>query len=283
MNHCIENNEYKVDIDYTVDVNLKSFKEEVLDCVYDLYKTHGDITLLFSGGNDSSFLLRTCIELGITPQTISFIFTQNYNSEDIKRAKQFCSSYSLKELEFVNIDGNEIINHINYLTEEEGIVYPQIHGYVMDYFLKTNKGTKYISGMGSEFKQHGLELKFPPMPWMVKANNPDQLFDFTTSRTFLSYVNNKINVDNYKKQTKIYFTENGYPRSNQWYIRDLIYNDCYPDLNLPYKTESDFESSFDKVIKLCEKKYKASPIKDLKPYFFNVDEYFKQKKENNDN
>ena len=57
--------QYNIDIDYSVKDTLKTFKEEVLDELYAQYSLHGNMPVMFSGGMDSTFIVRSLIELGI--------------------------------------------------------------------------------------------------------------------------------------------------------------------------------------------------------------------------
>ena len=272
MHHYIENNEYKIDIDFTVDVNLKSFKEEVLDYVYGLYLLHGNMPLLFSGGNDSVFLMRTLVELGIKPDLVSFTLLPG--EETLPGIKNICARYSLKEPEYIYISKSKVMEHINYTSDVRNLMYPMLHGFVMDYVLSIFKNTKFLTGMGSEFKQYETRVMLPPGPWLVKNNNPGRLFDFTNSRTFLSYVNDNINKLNYNRPMKFIELENKNVKANFWYIRDLIYNNCYPDLNLPPKDGFTLQTTIQEDERIFNKKLKKSSMNNIKPFYFDLNNYF---------
>ena len=197
-NHRIDNNEFKIDIDYSVEANLKPFKEEVLDQVYSLYKVHGNIPVLFSGGNDSTFILRVLLELGITPHLVTFDYDPLYQWKSSNRARDVCKSLSLKEPEFFHLDIKKLIEHSTYLINEKNIAYPMIHAFILDYILSVYKDTKFYSGFGAEFKFDGEKIRIVLGPWLGKQNNPGRLFDFVSSRTFLSYINHPAFVSNYK-------------------------------------------------------------------------------------
>jgi hypothetical protein len=287
MRHYIENGQYNIDIDYSVKKDLKSFKQEVLDYVYNLYEEHGNLPLLFSGGNDSTFILRTLIELGIKPDLHTIVFTRRTDTSFHERIRDVCKAFSCKLPEFTYIDKNEIIKHAEYLIEEKNIGYPMGHGFNIDYFLNKYKDINFMSGMGSEFKCIMGVISLPPGPWIVKCHNPGRIFDFTSSRTFLSYVNNSIFKTEY---TKPVFTKPGLTSlHDKLYIRDLIYNDCYEGLNLPPKASApiaDWDRSKMSNIILTKVRFKIPNMhwSNLKPFEFDVNKYFEitPPKENND-
>ena len=64
-------------------------------------------------------------------------------------------------------------------------------------------------------------------PVLVKQNNPEQLYGFTTDRTFISYFKNKIFIDNYKKPFPLDKILN---IPSPYHVRDLIYMGCYSDI-----------------------------------------------------
>ncbi|CAB5222029.1 hypothetical protein UFOVP242_243 [uncultured Caudovirales phage] len=231
IHNLISINKYEIKLDYTVKDSLKSFKEEVLDELYRVYKLNGDIPLLYSGGMDSTFILRSLQELGISPRIVSFSFTEDNSDFDCELVKAKCKKYDVRPPEFFYIDGNKIQEHVEYLVEERDIAYPMLHGFFMDYFLSVNKDEKYFTGMSGEFKLKSGKIVLPYGPLMVKQNNPDRLFCFTSDRTFLSYFKHKQFIANYKNPNPL--MANG--QEDQWYIRDLIYMDCYPDMEREIK------------------------------------------------
>lgn len=228
MNHqIISINEYKIELDYSVLGTLKSFKEEVLDELHNLNKLHGEMPVLFSGGMDSTFIIRSLMELGLKPKTISFSFSKNNDDYECELVKSKCKKYGLEPPEFFHIDKKAFFDHLDYLLRERDTAYPMLHGFFMDYFLKSNKHGRFYSGINCEFKLMNGKVYMPPGPILVRQNNPGQLYGFATDRTFLSYFKEKIFVDNYKKPFPML---NG-DRVDSWYVRDLIYMDCYPDMD----------------------------------------------------
>jgi hypothetical protein len=230
MQHVVSKGEYKILVDYTVENNLKSFKEEVLNHLYDYYKSN-NMPLLFSGGMDSTFILRALVELGIKPEIITMSFSKKNNDYDCIRAKNLCQQYGVSQPEFIYYKKEAIFKHINELVYDRGIAYPMIHGFYMSYILKLFPQVQFLCGFGSEFKLINDNITIPYGPLLVKLNNPDRLFDFTTSRTFLSYLNHEQFYTNYKKILKLPLIE----RPDAYYVRNLIYQNCYPDIDIEEK------------------------------------------------
>jgi len=281
MHHQIVNiNEYLIRIDYTVEKTLKPFKEEVLDQLYNTYTLNGNMPLLFSGGMDSTFLLRSLLELGIKPRTLTMSFSREHDTYDCNLVRERCRQYGLKDPEFFYIDKEKFFEHINYLLFERSIAYPMLHGFYISYLLSTYSNDKFFTGMGSEFKLYDNLIKMPQGPQLVKQNNPNRLYDFATSRTFLSYLNHERFDNDYKtiaqrlKETKL----------NPFYLRNKIYTDCYNDIITVEKQIPDdgyiqtvFYPKFTPLIK------DSLPLTYLTtPYYFNIDDYFKRKKDKND-
>lgn len=218
-------NEYVVDIDYSVEKDLKSFKEEVLNELYSLHQTHHINDLLFSGGMDSTFILRCLMELGLKPNLHSFVFCDDYDELDIRNIRYRCKKYGFKEPEYFPIKPKEIFEHIEELAKNE-ICYPALHQYYVDYFLKSTS-QKFFTGLGAEYRLENNCLNLHVSPILTKNNNPNRLFDFTNDRTFLAYVNDSILKNNYVKPNP------SCPLGeNIWYVRDLIYQNCYPDIDI---------------------------------------------------
>ena len=226
IHNIISINKYDVQLDLSVKNNLKSFKEEVLDELYRIFKIEGDIPVLFSGGMDSTFILRSLLELGLKPRTVTLSFTKDNSDFDCELAKQKCKKYGLASPEFFYMDDKKFFQHLEHLLEVRDIAYPMLHGFFMDYFLNTNKYDKFYCGMQNEYRLKDNKIYLNPGPYMVKVYNPDRLYNYTTDRTFLSYFKHKQFLNNYKQPQ---------PRlsdgtEDMWYIRDLIYMDCYPDI-----------------------------------------------------
>lgn len=233
QHHIISINEYRIDLDLTVLNDLKPFKEEVLNELYNTHKLHGDVPVLFSGGMDSTFIVRSLIELGIKPKTVSFSFTPNNDDGECLLTLSKCKKYGLEPPEFFYIDHDKFYDHVEYLIDHKNIAYPMLHGFFMDYFLKNNKHSKFYSGISCEYKLKDGKVYMPPGPEMVKNNNPHQLLGFTTDRTFLSYFKHPEFVSNYKKPQKYFSTG----MVDAWYVRDLVYMNCYPDIDRVPKDE----------------------------------------------
>jgi len=192
MFHQIINiNEYIIRIDYTVEKTLKTFKEEVLDQLYSTYKLNGDIPLLFSGGMDSTFLLRSLLELGIKPRTLTMSFSKDHDTHDCNLVRERCKQYGLGDPDFLYIEEDAFFEHVRHLIFDKSIAYPMLHGFYISYILNTYSNVKFFTGMGSEFKLFDNLIKMPVGPQLVKQNNPNRLYDFATSRTFLSYLNHE--------------------------------------------------------------------------------------------
>lgn len=244
---------YEVDLNVSVKDNLKPFKEEVLDELYSIHLKHGDLTLLFSGGMDSTFILRSLKELGINPKIITFSFSPNNDDFESELVKSKCKEYGAQPPDFFYIDKNDFFNHCNSIIESNQLPYPMIHGYMMDYFLNVHRGMKFYTGMSCEYKLKDNKIFIPAGPFLVKDNNPDQLYGFTTDKTFLSYFKHKQFVNNYKKENV--YLNNG--QLDRWYVRDLIYMDCYPDItrvskDIPYDHRRYIDSCFDSHVYLSK-------------------------------
>jgi len=262
-------NEYVIDIDYSVEKDLKSFKEEVLNELYNLYRTHGINDLLFSGGMDSTFILRSLLELGIKPNLHSFIYCDDYDEFDIRNIRFRCKKYGLKEPEYFPIQPDKIFRHIEELAEKN-IVYPALHQYYMDYFIKSTT-EKIFTGLGSEYRLHDKCLNLYVPPILTKHNNPNRIFDFTSDRTFLSYVNNPILKNNYDKSNPICPLG-----ENIWHVRDLIYQDCFSDIDIIEKDIPGDRPIYDvfdeKYVSILQRQFPISFM--IKKFIFNLEDYY---------
>lgn len=268
-------NEYRVEIDYSVEENLKSFKEEVLNTLYKNHKEHSVNNLLFSGGNDSTFILKSLQELGINPKLHSLSFSKDNSDIGSLQTKEQCKKFGLQEPEFLYLDKYELYKHIDILTFEKRIAYPALHCYFMDYYLSLMEGEQFFCGMSCEYRYSNGILFLPVAPPAIKFYNPYRLFGYDSSETFLAFVNDPIFKDNYLQ-------ENGeipFWGENVWRIRDLIYNNCYPELQLPSKCpiEADYVSIdyYDQKLKLIKEMHPE--IFWMQPFRFNVKEYFDRK------
>lgn len=226
MEHILTEDSYEMIVDYSVAGSLKSFKEEVLEELYRVHQQQGEMPLLFSGGMDSTFILRCMQELGVNVRTVSFSFTKDNSDYDCELVKRKCKKYGLSDPEFFYMDEDKFYDHLYFLVNERNVVYPMLHGFFMDHFLTENPSEKFYTGMQGEFKLSKGNIVMPAGPIMVKRNFPNTLYCFTTDRTFLSYFKHPAFVNNFRKQ-------NPYLRGfneDRWFIRDLIYQDCFPDM-----------------------------------------------------
>ena len=246
--------QYNIDIDYSVKDTLKPFKEEVLDELHAQYNLHGDMHVMFSGGMDSTFIVRSLIELGIKPKTLSFSFTPDNSDYECMLVKRRCIELGLNDPEFVYMDYDGLSNHCRYLNEERNIKYSNMHGYLVDYFLSKTGNSKFMSGMSCEYKLRENNIIMLPLPYTVKSNNPDRIFGFSNDRTFLSYFKNKQFIDNYKKNIPKILNRN----TDMWFVRDLVYMDCYPDIIKEVKDV--YESQRDYLTPLIESLPRPEPV-----------------------
>lgn len=233
MKYEINDNKFEMVVDYSVSKNLKSFKEEVLDELYFIHKTNGEMPILFSGGMDSTFILRSLQTLGINPKLITFSWSKDNSDFFCQLAIQKSKKYGTAPPEFFYMDEEKFINHTNYIETQKKIFYPMLHGYFMDYFLSTTHYDKFYCGMQAEYKLENGEIIMPGLPALVKKNNPDRIYCFTSDKVFLSYFKHPLFLENYEKNNYIPFY--GTLALDKWYVRDLIYQDCYPDMEKEVK------------------------------------------------
>lgn len=86
-------NEYRITLDYSVEQDLRSFKEEVLNHLYTVHKEVGVDSIMFSGGMDSTFILRSLLELGITPRLHTLSFSKDQTDYDSLQAITQCKKF----------------------------------------------------------------------------------------------------------------------------------------------------------------------------------------------
>jgi hypothetical protein len=271
-------NEFRVEIDYSVEENLKSFKEEVLNRLYTIYKESSVNEILFSGGMDSIFILRSLQELGITPKVHTLSFAKDYTDYDSLIVKEQCKKFGVKEPEFFYMDKDQFFNHVNFLTNEKQVAYPALHCYYVDYYLSSMEQVNFFCGMACEYRTSNGNVIFNPAPTFMKKTNPGRLNGFECSETFLAFVNHPIFKENYLKPNPMI---PGYGE-NIWRVRDLIYNDCYPEIGIIDKHRADdlylknpFHANFLPTIRLI-----YPETGNVKPYRFNAQEYFNRKAKN---
>ena len=261
IQYFTSNNQYRIDFNLNVKDILKPFKQEVLDEIYRLYRLYGNMPVLYSGGMDSTFIVRSLLELGIKPSTLTISFSKDHSDEECEMIKQKCKKFGIDRPEFFYIDEAGFFNHIDYLIDINKPL-PMLHGYFMDYLLTTFRYQKFFTGMSCEYKCLNGVVKMPPGPFMVMQNNPGQLYGFTTDKTFLSYFKHKLFIDNYKK-----IKEPPITIRDMVHIRDLIYMDCYPDITKQEK--SDVQDWKEYIRKPFLEKY-APAIKQKFPWVFDV-------------
>jgi hypothetical protein len=274
-------NEYRIHIDYSVEDSLKTFKEEVLDALNLAHKDFNVRNQMFSGGMDSTFILKSLLELGINPTLHTISFSKDQTDYDSLRAKDQCKKFGVQEPDFFYIDRNEFFKHVDFLTYEKCMAYPTIHCYFVDYFISRirMKDKKFFCGMSCEYRSSDGFVTMNVAPPIIKYANPDRLYGFDSSRTFLSYINNEIFKSNFLKENP---TIDGYGK-NLWWIRDLIYSNFYPEIGIITKT-----SAADKYISTDFFMHKLPTIRNLyptifskKPFVFDVKKYFSEKDDRN--
>ena len=270
-------NKYEIVLDYSVEQNLKSFKEEVLNSLYIFYKEENVNSQTFSGGMDSVFILRSLLELGITPKLYTFSFSKDHTDYDSLLAKKQCKKFGVEEPEFFYLDKDDFLNYVKFITLDKKIVFPALHGYYVDYFLSRKKDQKFFCGISCEYRTSNGVITMNPGPHIVKKHNPNRLYGFDNSRTFLSYINHSLFKENYlnKNPTNKVLSE------NIWYIRDLIYNDCYSEINIINKTTpndsyiaNEFAINIAPIIPTTRQS-----ILHIQPFCFDAKQYLSKKEE----
>lgn len=276
MNHeLVSINEYRVTIDYSVEENLKSFKEEVLNHLYDVHKDVGVDNLLFSGGMDSTFILRSLLELGIAPRLHTLSFSKDLTDYDSLLAISQCKKFGVKKPKFFYLERQDVIKHINTLAFDRGIALGHLHSYYVDFFLSSMGNKKFFCGMACEYRITEGLVKINPAPAILKFYNPDRLYGFDSSRTLLAFINNQIFKENYLIKNDII---NVYGE-NVWRVRDLIYNDCYPEIDILTKTPPCDRYIAD-IYYECIRPYLRRILPHntlLEPFYFDAREYLESK------
>jgi hypothetical protein len=236
---------------------------------------------MFSGGMDSTFILRSLLELGINPKLHTISFSKDQTDYDSLRAKDQCKKFGVQEPEFFYIDRDEFFKHVDFLTYGKGMAYPTLHCYFVDYFISRMEmeGKKFFCGMSCEYRASNGFITMNVAPPIIKYANPDRLYGFDSSRTFLSYVNNPIFKDNYLKENP---TIDVYGE-HLWWIRDLIYSNCYPEIGIITKHVPN-----DKYISTDYYEQKLPTIRNLhpivfstKPFLFDIKKYFSERANRN--
>lgn len=260
-----------VELDYSVHKDLKSYKEEVLDSLYKIYKKHSVDRLLLSDGRDSSFIAMCLKELGISFKPLSIIFSK-YQTLTTSKIINFCKSINVTPSFFV-IEEEAFLNHVKVLTYDKKIAYPMIMGYYSD-FLTTQLQDKFFCGFGSEFRYEGNgELSIGMhTPALLLERYPDFFFNFKNSRVLFSYVNHPM----FKKYYKL--NQMSIPRPDIWYIRDLIYNSEFSNLSLEPKQPWHDNALVKKFNEFLPEIKKEIPwVFELNKVVFDVNKYFENK------
>jgi len=265
-------NEYKLSLDYSAEEGLKSFKEEVLDTLHGIHKDFDVNDQMFSGGMDSTFILRSLLELGITPQLHTLSFSKDQTDYDCLRAKDQCKKFGVQEPEFFYLDKYDFFKHVDILTHENGVAFPTLHCYYVDYFLSKIADKKFFCGMSCEYRTSNGVITMNVAPPAIKRANPDRLYGFDSSKTFLAFVNNPIFKNNFLEKNQM--TESY--GENIWCIRDLIYSDCYPEIGIiPKKCPEDTHiSAHFNEHKMPTIKRLHPAIFLMRPFYFNAKDYF---------
>jgi len=219
-------NKCDVEIDFSVESTLKSFKEEVLDHFERICKNK-DVKLILSGGGDSRFIARCLIELGIPFTACTYVHKKDLSDYDSLVSTSFCRQWKIKH-EPIYLDERLFAEFVMDISQNSKVVYRIQNPYMMHYMMKLQeeRGFKgiFLSGAGSEFKVVNGKM---PLPWnntLIEIYCPDKWFNFTTDRTLLSYVRHPIFLKEFKNTKEIGFD-----------IRDRIYRECFPDTVFPKK------------------------------------------------
>jgi len=276
MNHELAYvNEYRMSLDYSVEDNLKTFKEEVLDALNAVHKDFNVNDQMFSGGMDSTFILKSLLELGINPKLHTISFSEDQTDYDSLRVKDQCKKFGIPNPEFFYIDRYKFFRHVDFLTYEKRIAYPTLHCYYVDYFLSKMEDKSFFCGMSCEYRASNGFITMNVAPPTIKRCNPNKLYGFDSSKTFLSYINNEIFKNNFLKENPTIDTYG----ENIWYIRDLIYNNCYPEIGIINKHVPD-----DKYLSTHFYERMVPAIRSLhpivfltKPFIFDVKKYFNER------
>jgi hypothetical protein len=258
-------NEYQVEIDYSVEKNLKSFKEEMLDYLSEKCKTYKKIYLLLSGGMDSQMLAHCLRELNVDFEAVTYCFNPNFTDYDSVLSSKVAKQLDIKHNK-IYLNKEQLFEHIEKLAKKE-IVYPVLNNYYLDYAMNKNGEGIYISGACSEFKIQDNQISIHFNILSVHQNNKN-IFNFTTERIFLSYINDEIFINEYQKH------------SDPFAVREKIYAKYFPNIKIEKKTWPEDEyirEDFYDIIK--PNLFLINPLPFItKGFMFDIEEYFKGKK-----
>lgn len=219
-------NKCEVDIDFSVESTLKSFKEEVLDHFEQICKNK-DVKLILSGGSDSRFIARCLIELGIPFTACTYVHKKDLSDYDSLVSTSFCRQWKINH-EPIYLNERLFAEFVMDRSQNAGVFHRIQNPYMMEYMMKLQeeKGFKgiFLSGACSEYKVINGKM---PLPWHCQAlikHNEGKWFNFTTDRILLSYVRHPIFLKEFKTTQ-----EKGFD------IRDKIYQECFSDTVFPKK------------------------------------------------
>lgn len=222
-------NQFDIEFDDVDNQSLKPFKEEVIDHIENITNKK-DVILLFSGGNDSRFIARTLMEINVPFKAITTCFKPDFTDYDSIVSQQFCLSNKIEQ-ERIYVNRRKFFEEVKHLAFNKGLVYNSLVCYYIQTVIEKelNHGFRgiFLTGCGSEYKVTNGKIYMRHHPALLTENNTGLLYNFTTDKTFFSYIRNKHFIQNYKT------TKDGFD------IRDKIYQDCYPDLKLEKKTPAE--------------------------------------------
>lgn len=259
-------NKCYVHIDYSVEPSLASFKEEIHAYLKDLYQNNKEITLFFSGGMDSRFLARCMLDLNIPFKAYTYVFSKTKTDYDSLVSTKFCTQYNI-EHETIFLDKDKLFEHIKKLYDKE-IVFTVRNNYYMSFAANAKIEDGYngifLTGAASEFKIEDNKISFPynVLHLQQQYNN---IFNFTTDRIFLAYINNTLFKENYNN-TSIDWTD----------IRIKIYQEAYSDLEVIEKTQPEEDYIADEYCNFIDPFLvaKAPVLFVTEEYKFDLDEYY---------
>lgn len=272
-------NQFSIDFDFSAEKDLKSFKEETLSYLSEV--TQGkEITLIFSGGNDSRFIARSLMELNLPFKAITNSFERDFSDYDSIVSHEYCIENKIKhERKFLN--ERKFFERLKEIAHHRGYIYTRLICYYIQHLIEEAKDSGYrgifFSGCGMEIHVHQDKkdenkslIEFNPHPHMLLEKNSGTLYSLWSDRIFLSYINDNEFISNYKQ------CKSGY----DWTIvRDKIFKKCYPDLKLEKKTlanDSHMHDYFTNKIMPWLMTYDVYKFM-LERYEFDIDQYFNER------
>lgn len=258
-------NKHQIEIDYSIEKNLKSFKEELLNYLSEKCKTDKKIYLFLSGGMDSQMLAHSLKELNVDFEAVTYCFNENFTDYDSILSSKIANKLNIKQNK-IYLNKESFFKHIEFLSKK-GVIYPVINNYYIDYSIHKNGDGLYISGAASEFKIIKNKIPIPFNVLLVCQNNKN-FYNFTTERVFLSYINDEIFEREYSKHL------------DPFAVREKIYAKFFPNMDIEKKTlpeDQYITEHFNNIIK--PKLLAINPFPFITENFsFDIEEYFKTKK-----